>query len=328
MAPVRYADRSFVEKGHRFARMMRARGHEVFQHNGMLEVEFEWGGTTPEWVMFNAGVAQAILEDYQQGDVACVLGGRSHELLATMLGPKVPLVEYGIGYEGVLPTTYRVFESHAWRHYVQGRHVDITGRYYDDVIPGFFEPDSFEVGDGSGDYVLYAGRFDARKGPHIACEVAARAGVEIKMVGDGVLEHDGNKWVGKDVTVEGDHIEHLGPVDDDELHRLMGKARCTIMPTEYLEPFGNVAVESMLCGTPVLTPDWGAFVETNANGLSGFRCHSLGEYLDGMWRAFDLDRTKIREYAIAGYSTEAIGPRYDRYFARLETLWGEGWYSL
>ena len=44
--------------------------------------------------------------------------------------------------------------------------------------------------------------------------------------------------------------------------QLFANAKCTLMPSKYAEPFGFVALESMLSGTPVITTDYGAFPET------------------------------------------------------------------
>jgi hypothetical protein len=35
----------------------------------------------------------------------------------------------------------------------------------------------------------------------------------------------------------------------------------------------------------------------------------------------------IRAHALSNYSLEAVALKYDEYFRRLMTLWGEGWYS-
>ena len=85
--------------------------------------------------------------------------------------------------------------------------------------------------------------------------------------------------------------------------------------------------EANACGTPAITTDWGAFTETVVNGLSGYRCRTLKEFCEAAENAKYLDRKKVREFAESRFSLEAIAPQYDQYFRRLETLWGDGWYS-
>jgi glycosyltransferase involved in cell wall biosynthesis len=79
-------------------------------------------------------------------------------------------------------------------------------------------------------------------------------------------------------------IEILKYVDEPELAELYTHARFTLFPFTT-EPFGYVPVESMACGTPVLTYARHGPAETVVNGLTGWLCHTPREFAD---RAVEL----------------------------------------
>lgn len=107
----------------------------------------------------------------------------------------------------------------------------------------------------------------------------------------------------------------------------MGKAKAVFVPTIYIEPFGSVAVEAQLCGTPVITSDWGAFTETNHHGVTGYRCRTFQQFVDATVLAPKLNTKVIRKVA-EKYSLDNVAKQYDDYFKRLLTLWADGWYNL
>ena len=49
------------------------------------------------------------------------------------------------------------------------------------------------------------------------------------------------------------HARYLPPQDVEGRRKLMAEAAAFICPTQYVEPFGNVAVEAQMSGTPVIT---------------------------------------------------------------------------
>jgi glycosyltransferase involved in cell wall biosynthesis len=108
----------------------------------------------------------------------------------------------------------------------------------------------------------------------------------------------------------------------------MAGARALIAPTLYVEPFGGVAVEAMLAGTPVIAPDFGAFTETVENRVTGQRFTTMQEALDALDICDRLNHEAIRAHAIERYSLEAVAPQFRTWFDRLDTLHGEGWYQL
>jgi glycosyltransferase involved in cell wall biosynthesis len=225
------------------------------------------------------------------------------------------VVEFGVGYSGVF-SNYRVFESYAWMHAVYAQHRDAAtadGSFFDAVIPGYLDPDMFPMGKGDGDYYLYVGRMIPRKGIDIAAHICKTIGARLIFAGPG------------------NHIpsygEYLGPVGPEKRAELMGGAIATFVPTLYLEPFGNVNIESQACGTPVITTDWGAFTETVVEGVTGFRCRNVEEFILATQNVKNLDRQAIRDRAISLYSVDVIAKQYEKYFHRLETLWGDGWYT-
>jgi len=191
------------------------------------------------------------------------------------------------------------------------------GQFYDAVIPGYLEPEMFPLGDGKGDeqgeYYLFIGRLIDRKGYRIAQEVCQRLGKRLILAGPG--EQSG-------------YGEFVGSVGPEQRAKLMGGAIATFAPTLYVEPFGNVVIESQACGTPTITTDWGAFTENNPDGISGFRCRTLQEFVQAAEGVKYLDRAKIRNRAVSLYNLDTIALQYEAYFKRLLTLWGDGWYEM
>lgn len=269
----------------------------------------------PLFTDFARRVTEAMRSRVEPHDVICLIAGRTQQSIAQAF-PENRAVEFGVGYGGVF-APHLVFESYAWMHTVYGAFCGgdahtIDGRFFDAVIPNYFEVDRLPLQTVKDDYLLYFARMDDRKGIGIAVEVANRTGLPLKTAGAGP-------------AVKG--AEHFGVVGPAERAELMGGARAILCPTLYIEPFGGAAVEAMLCGTPVISTDWGAFTETNVVGTTGYRCRTLSEFIDAVDRVGDLDPLMIRAHAIAHYSTDQVRHQYQAYFERLETLWGDGWYA-
>jgi glycosyltransferase involved in cell wall biosynthesis len=273
--------------------------------------------TEPEWSpkYFEAMNTKAIYEmqkTIQPKDLILLTTGWPQKLIADAF-PDNMAVEYGVGYEGTF-SPFKVFESYAWMHTSYGyrghgpgiNSMNLQGSWYDCVIPNYFEIDQFPEGDGSGDYLLYIGRLIELKGVNIAVETAKRTGLRLVVAGQGT-------------PPEG--CQYKGVVGPEERSALMGNARAVLVPSLYLEPFGGVCVESQICGTPVITTDWGAFPETVEQGRTGFRCHTPAEFDAAVTDVLTLDRKYIRDRAISKYSTDAIAPLYDTYFKRLMDLY-------
>jgi glycosyltransferase involved in cell wall biosynthesis len=274
----------------------------------------------PAWRAFNERAVAAIRERAAPGDILGLTMGLAHKPIADALD--LLTVEMGIGYSGVF-APYRVFESYAWMHYLAAREPSDDVRYFDTVIPNAYDADEFPAGTGGGGYHLFMGRFTPRKGIEIAVEATKRLGVKLVIAGPGD-DADLSAWLAQN----NGHVERVGSVTGPERARLMGEAVALWAPTIYLEPFGSVVTEAMTTGTPAITSDYGAFVETVSQGVSGFRCRTLSEFVTAGQNVASLDRAAIRAYALARYSTAVVGPQYGAYLAKLRTLRGDGWYSM
>lgn len=263
----------------------------------------------PGFAIFNSTASRAIQDRKQEGDYICQVGGLS-QAPVTFQNEDLTTIEFGVGYPGVF-SEHRVFESYAWMHTIYSMFYSDdgvpNGNINDTVIPNYWEVDEFPAGKGDGDYVLYVGRTIVRKGLHLAAGAAKRAGKRLIIAGA----------MGDVKTKYGEYIGIVGP---EERAELMRNAEALIAPTIYLEPFGGVTIEAMLCGTPVVTSDWGVFTETVRNGDNGWRCRDGGEMVWALKNAHTLNRKKIRADARARYSTDTIKFEYQSYFERLAEI--------
>lgn len=334
-----YVGCAFTEKVRRFCIMMTNLGHEVYLYAGdqneapVTELvtciseeqrsnavgnghysTASFDINEPHWKIFNGNAIQEIGKRIQPKDFICLIGGTAHKPIADAF-PDHMSVEFGIGYGGTF-AKYRVFESYAWMHSIYAgwkNPTQVDGNFFDAVIPGYLEPEMFPEGSGNGDYYFFIGRLIDRKGFSIAQEVCERLGKRLIVAGPGEAKGYG---------------EFIGSVGPEQRAELMGKAIALFAPTLYIEPFGNIAIEAQTCGTPTITTDWGAFTETNINGVTGYRCRSLADFMKAAEDVKKLNRKIIREHALSRYSLDIIGKQYEDYFTRLLTLWEDGWYQL
>ncbi|MPM01901.1 D-inositol-3-phosphate glycosyltransferase [bioreactor metagenome] len=269
---------------------------------------------------FNNNAIKAILEEKEERDILLCTMGVYHKPIADAVG--LLTVEPGVGYTGVFSSS-RVFESYAWMHYIYGLLKIEDGVWYDAVIPNYYDPSDFPYQPRKQNYLLYFGRIISRKGIQVASEVAKATGNKLYIVGQGSLENSGEK-----ISLSSEkHIVYHPAVGPEERAKLLGNARAVLMPTYYLEPFGGVNVEAQLCGTPVITSDWGAFPETVLHGVTGYRCRVFEEFC---WAVNHVDRIRpeaCRAWAERNYSMERVGKMYEEYFQRVYRLFDRGWYQ-
>lgn len=301
-----------------------------------VQTPFLWDAGQPYWSEPNARAISALLARVRPQDYLCLIAGWAQQPIQAVVAPggRGPItVEWGVGYEGIC-TDFCAFESYAWMHHVYGiRAGEIkgpwrNGRAYDTVIPNFFDRDDFIdpaswQGAPKADYLLYIGRLTERKGPHIAAMIAKRLGRPLLVAGPGATKVESGRIEGDGCVLEGD-VHYVGSVGFAERARLMARATAVVVPTIYIEPFGGVAVEAMMSGTPVVASDWGSFTEIVTPDV-GRRFRTLAQGCQAVEEASTLDPLAIRRAAEERYSLEAVGPRFTRWFDQLDGLWGIGW---
>jgi glycosyltransferase involved in cell wall biosynthesis len=272
---------------------------------------------------FNQLVVQALQARAVKGDIVCHVFGPSAVLVKA--APTCFHVESGIGYtctNGALP--YRVFETSAWMHWHLGRRTYEWGKNYEFVASNYYDLADWPVVSETtvskqDQYVLYFGRITRSKGMETIVAIAQRMPLtKFVLVGQG----DPTPW-----TSQSPNIEARPPVQGAARAPLLGNASVVIAPTSFIEPFCGAAVEAQLCGTPVVSSAFGAFWETIEDGVSGYRCNSLADFIGAIRRAPNLDRRRIAERARRLYSLETVGLVYDTIFKNIIDQGGKGWYS-
>jgi glycosyltransferase involved in cell wall biosynthesis len=287
---------------------------EIAQYlSGQPYQRLNYSAENPVFQLFNSRAVSSVAAAKSHGDMIGTIVGAANFPVAQS-HPDLRYLEWSIGYQGIAPQSFRVFQSHAWRHANPGYTAQPMGREFDAVIPPFYDTSQFPTHDPE-DYVLFVGRTDGVKGGPIAARIAREAGVRFIGIGYG----DASAFTSD---------EWRGSVSTEERNRLLAGARAVLMPTRYLEPFGQVAAEAQLCGTPVIGPDFGAFIETIDHGVTGFRCSYLGDYIRAVDDVRWLDRAAIRARAQRLWSYEAAVRSYTAYFRRLDLLNTKGWETI
>ena len=113
-----------------------------------------------------------------------------------------------------------------------------------------------------------------------------------------------------------DHVRFLGYVPDEQLPVAYQAADLTVVPSQYLEGFGLILLESLACGTPVVSTPVGGMPEV----LTPFQPTLVTETPEAIAIAARLiafltgdlpvpDRQACREYAVQNYDWTLLAPK-------------------
>lgn len=122
------------------------------------------------------------------------------------------------------------------------------------------------VGEGSGNYAVYAGRLSMEKGVVTLLEAwRQNDGFPLVIMGDGPLREQLQQQA-KDERLP---VRFLGVLPSDELLEVVREAALQIVPSEWYEGFPMSVIEAYACGTPVLASRIGSLDEIVREGETG-----------------------------------------------------------
>jgi len=187
------------------------------------------------------------------------------------------------GYRGSVPATAAVALSTSF-HEALGtwrsvHHIAISGfvkRRFERTLaapihvkPHFVSPDpgcAYQ----DGGYVLFAGSLSEEKGVATLLQAWSmlKKPIPLLMAGSGPMQAMVRTWARNHGIRSGLQLP-LGQIGRNHLLQLMRSATFLVIPSQWDEPFGMVAIEALACGVPVIASDAGALPEIVKDGVNG-----------------------------------------------------------
>ena len=176
----------------------------------------------------------------------------------------------------------------------------------------------YEFCDEAGPWLAWLGRISPEKGLEDAVAAAQRSQTPLKILGK--LEDKGY-WRQICDDYPDAPIEYLGFLSTAELQGVVRQCRALLMTPRWIEAFGNVAIEALACGVPVITYRRGGPAEIVQSGKTGWLVEP--DSVDGLVAAIaqidQLSRRACRQQAEAEYSLTALGERFEQWFRDILT---------
>jgi glycosyltransferase involved in cell wall biosynthesis len=171
--------------------------------------------------------------------------------------------------------------------------------------------DNYRLSENPGKYLAFLGRMGPHKSPLNAIRIAKKLQLPIVLAG-APLTNPEKIYFEKDILplIDGNEVKYIGSVNDDQKNGLFSQAMALLFPIQWEEPFGNVMIEAMACGVPVIALNKGSVREVIDYGITGFYSDFLDDLLPLVSRAIKLNRRVIREHAMSRFSHKKMVDEY------------------
>ena len=177
--------------------------------------------------------------------------------------------------------------------------------------------DHYTLREDKEDYLLFLGRADEEKAPHLAIEAARRAGRRLVMCVTTKNEGEQAYWAEQVEPQLSEDVEVKGECDQRQKAELLAGAAALLFPVQWPEPFGLVMTEAMACGTPVIAWRNGSVPEVVADEVTGFIVESVEEMAAAVDRVGELDPQAMRARVEQRFSADAMVAGYERVYQQV-----------
>lgn len=158
----------------------------------------------------------------------------------------------------------------------------------------------------------FVGRISPEKGIDDIFAVSQGSGLPVKAWG---LMQDQACWDQASAAHPTAQVSYEGFLPTDDLQAAIGGCAAILMTPKWVEAFGNVAIEAMACGVPVIAYDRGGPGEIVIDGQTGYLVapDDVAAVVDAVGRLDELDRLACRQRVEEHYSIEALAVRVEEW---------------
>lgn len=167
--------------------------------------------------------------------------------------------------------------------------------------------------------LAWMGRISPEKGLEDAVYAALTTGIPLKIMG---IIQDEIYWQQIIQNYSQAPIEYLGFLSTHQLQEHLRLCRGLLMTHRWIEAFGNVAIEALACGVPVISYRRGGPTAIIQQGITGWLVEpdNRNQLVDAIQKLDQIDRSVCRQQAETEYSLEALGDRIEQWFAKTLSL--------
>ncbi|WP_026733025.1 glycosyltransferase family 4 protein [Fischerella sp. PCC 9605] len=164
--------------------------------------------------------------------------------------------------------------------------------------------------------LAWIGRISPEKGLEDAVAVAEITNIPLKIMGK---IQDESYWQQICQDFPNAPFEYLGFLSTTELQQVVRECQALLMTQRWVEAFGNVAIEALACGVPVISYRRGGPAEIVQHGKTGFLVEpdSVDGLVDATQHINEINRYSCRQQAEAEFSLEALGDRFEKWFKEI-----------
>lgn len=174
---------------------------------------------------------------------------------------------------------------------------------------------NYDIGLKPSSDLIFAGRISPEKGLEDSAEIAYRAGKKLRVAGN-IQNYEYWDNINKKYQ---DIIFYKGFLNSKELNKELSECSALLMTQKWEEAFGNITVEAMASGTPVIGYKKGANKELISHGENGFLIDEgdIDQAVMEISKIKNIDRNKCRKNAEKKFSKNIIAQRYSDWFEEI-----------